>query len=40
MADGLLSIDLKRDLPEALKPRTISIGVPQRQISAPEKMAA
>lgn len=25
LADGLLSIDLKRELPEALKPRTIAI---------------
>ncbi|MEO7027073.1 MAG: hypothetical protein ABI056_05915, partial [Caulobacteraceae bacterium] len=25
-ADGLLSIDLKRELPEALKPRRIEIG--------------
>ena len=27
LADGLLSISLKRELPEALKPRTIKIGV-------------
>jgi molecular chaperone IbpA len=42
MADGLLTIDLKRELPEQLKPRTIAIGVTQRQISAPakEKQAA
>jgi molecular chaperone IbpA len=42
MADGLLTIDLKRELPEALKPRTIAIGVGQHQISAPvsEKQAA
>jgi molecular chaperone IbpA len=42
MADGLLTIDLKRELPEQLKPRTIAIGTPQRQISAPigEKQAA
>lgn len=26
MADGLLSIDLKRELPEALKPRRIEVG--------------
>jgi molecular chaperone IbpA len=42
MADGLLTIDLKRELPEQLKPRTIAIGASQRQISAPakEKQAA
>ena len=34
MADGLLTIELKRELPEQLKPRTVAIGVPQRQISA------
>ena len=34
MADGLLTIDLKRELPEQLKPRTIAIGASQRQISA------
>ena len=28
LADGLLSIDLKRELPEALKPRTIAISTP------------
>ncbi len=27
LADGLLSISLKRELPEALKPRRIEIGV-------------
>ena len=27
LADGLLSISLKRELPEALKPRSIEIGV-------------
>ena len=27
LADGLLAIDLKRELPEALKPRRIEIGV-------------
>ena len=42
MADGLLTIELRRELPEQLKPRTITIGVPQQQISAPvnEKQAA
>ena len=28
LADGLLAISLKRELPEALKPRTIKIGTP------------
>jgi molecular chaperone IbpA len=28
LADGLLSIELARELPEALKPRRIEIGVP------------
>jgi molecular chaperone IbpA len=28
LADGLLAISLKRELPEALKPRTIKIGAP------------
>ena len=28
LADGLLSISLRRELPEALKPRRIEIGVP------------
>ena len=37
MADGLLTIELKRELPEQLKPRTIAIGASQRQISAPAK---
>jgi molecular chaperone IbpA len=42
MADGLLTIELRRELPEQLKPRTIAIGASPRQISAPvnEKQAA
>ena len=28
LADGLLSIELARELPEALKPRRIEIGAP------------
>jgi len=28
LADGLLSVELTRELPEALKPRRIKIGVP------------
>ena len=28
LADGLLSVELARELPEALKPRRIEIGVP------------
>ena len=33
MDDGLLMIDLKRELPEALKPRRIEIGsVPMRHV--------
>ena len=34
LADGLLSISLKRELPEALKPRRIEIGVAQPQVTA------
>ena len=29
LADGLLSIDLKRELPESLKPRQIPIATPK-----------
>jgi molecular chaperone IbpA len=32
--DGLLHIDLVRNVPERLKPRTISIGTSQKQIEA------
>jgi molecular chaperone IbpA len=31
LADGLLSISLKRELPEALKPRRIEIGAPAQK---------
>jgi molecular chaperone IbpA len=39
LSDGLLSIELKRDVPEAMKPRRIEIGIrastqPQAQIEA------
>ena len=34
LADGLLSISLKRELPEALKPRTIAINTGSNQIGA------
>ena len=35
LADGLLTIDLKRELPEALKPRTIPIGGGDKAASEP-----
>jgi molecular chaperone IbpA len=34
LADGLLSISLKRELPEALKPRRIEIGATQPQVAS------
>ena len=34
LADGLLSISLKRELPEALKPRRIEISAAQPQVTA------
>ena len=34
LADGLLSISLKRELPEALKPRRIEIGATQPQVTS------
>jgi molecular chaperone IbpA len=42
MNDGLLMIDLKRELPEALKPRSITIGNSPLQIAPPvdDKQAA
>lgn len=43
MRDGLLTIDLKRELPEALKPRRIEIAagpVPQLESVASQKAAA
>ena len=41
LADGLLSISLKRELPEALKPRSIEIGVgkPSSQLIEGEQAA-
>jgi molecular chaperone IbpA len=39
LADGLLSISLKRELPEALKPRTIEIGVGKSQLIEGEQAA-
>jgi molecular chaperone IbpA len=35
LRDGLLIIDLKRELPEALKPRMVPIGTTERQASEP-----
>ena len=39
LADGLLSISLKRELPEALKPRRIEIGSGKSQLIEGEKAA-
>lgn len=39
LADGLLSISLKRELPEALKPRTIKIGAEKAPLIEGEKAA-
>ncbi|MGH6911225.1 MAG: Hsp20 family protein [Phenylobacterium sp.] len=39
LADGLLSISLKRELPEALKPRRIEIGTAQPSLIEGEKAA-
>jgi molecular chaperone IbpA len=39
LADGLLSIALKRELPEALKPRRVEIGVGQPSLIETEKAA-
>ena len=39
LADGLLSISLKRELPEALKPRRIEIAVGQPSLIEGEKAA-
>lgn len=39
LADGLLSISLKRELPEALKPRRIEIGTGQATLIEGEKAA-
>ncbi|HEX5263041.1 MAG TPA: Hsp20 family protein [Phenylobacterium sp.] len=39
LADGLLSIALKRELPEALKPRRVEIGVGQSTLIETDKAA-
>jgi molecular chaperone IbpA len=39
LADGLLSISLKRELPEALKPRRIEIGTGQQPLIEGERAA-
>ncbi|MCR5878680.1 Hsp20 family protein [Phenylobacterium sp. J367] len=39
LADGLLSISLKREIPEALKPRRIEIGTRAAQLIEGEKAA-
>jgi molecular chaperone IbpA len=39
LADGLLSISLKRELPEALKPRRIEIGVGSSSLIQDQKAA-
>ena len=39
LADGLLSISLKRELPEALKPRKIAIGVADSKLIETAKAA-
>jgi molecular chaperone IbpA len=39
LADGLLAIDLKRELPEALKPRRIEIGVGTTNLIENQKAA-
>ena len=40
LADGLLSIELARELPEALKPRQIEINIGQRLIEGKKSKAA
>jgi len=40
LADGLLSINLKRELPEALKPRRIEIGAGSTSTQIEDKQAA
>lgn len=40
MADGLLSVDLVREVPEALKPHRIAIGESQIELVAPSREAA
>jgi molecular chaperone IbpA len=39
MDNGLLVVDLKRELPEALKPRTIQIGAKQAQVEKVESIS-
>jgi len=39
LEDGLLQIALKRELPEALKPRRVEIATPQRSLIEGEKAA-
>ena len=43
MENGLLHIDLEREIPEAMKPRTIEINTPSAKLldveEAPEKKA-
>lgn len=40
LADGLLSVSLRRELPEALKPRTIAINTGEKLIEGKSKKAA
>jgi molecular chaperone IbpA len=40
LADGLLSISLKRELPESMKPRRIEIATGSRELDNPELIAA
>ena len=40
LVNGLLAIELKRELPEALKPRRIDIGAGQPLIEGKAKKAA
>jgi molecular chaperone IbpA len=34
LADGLLTLELRREIPEAMKPQTIEIGAPRRELKA------
>jgi molecular chaperone IbpA len=38
LRDGLLVIDLKREIPEALKPRQISIGKVDKALAEPRRL--
>ncbi len=40
MENGLLHVSLKREIPEAMKPRTISISTPKKQKTIESKKAA